>query len=112
MQKIPLMTARAGMILARDIFRSEFAIGMPICGKDTELTDTLIARLENLKVQSVYVEGHPVREEGDRGLDDILRDLDSRFIKVRQDPLTAKLHDIFTDYLKRSMGEFGGRKTD
>ena len=112
MQKIPLMTARAGMILARDVFRSESAIGIPICGKNTELTDTLIARLENLKVQSVYVEGHPVREEGDHNLDDILCDLDSRFAKVRQDPLTDKLHDIYANYLKRSMGESGGRKTD
>jgi hypothetical protein len=112
MQKIPLMTARAGMILARDVFRGESAIGIPICGKNTELTDPLIARLEDLKVQSVYVIGHPVREEGDRSLDDILRDLDSRFAKVRQDPLTAKLHDIYADYLKRSMGESGGRKTD
>ena len=112
MQKIPLAAARAGMILARDIFRSESAIGIPICGKKTELTDTLIARLENLKVQSVYVEGHPVWEKGERGLDDILRDLDSRFEKVRQDPLTAKLHDIYADYLQGSMGESGGRKTD
>lgn len=112
MQKIPLLTAKAGMILARDVFRSESAIGIPICGKDTELTDTLIARLEGMKIQSVYVEGHPVREEGDLTLDDILHDLDSRFSKVRQDPLTAKLHDIYADYLKRSMGESGGRKTD
>src|ERR1700690_2664417 len=104
MQKIPLIIAKAGMILARDVFRSESAIGIPICGKDTELTDTLIARLENLKVQSVYIQGHPAWEEGDKNLDDILRDLDSRFAKVRQDPLTARLHDIYADYLKRSMG--------
>jgi hypothetical protein len=112
MQKIPMMTAQAGMILARDVFRSESEIGIPICGKDTELTDALIARLGNLKVQSIYVEGHPVWTEGDRGLDDILRDLDSRFAKVRQDPLTAKLHDIYAAYLKRSMGESGERKAD
>ena len=112
MQKIPLATARAGMILARDIYRSESAIGIPICGKKTELTDTLIARLENLKVPSVYVEGHPVWEEGESSLDDVLRELDGRFAKVRQDPLTAKLHDIYADYLQRSMGESGGRKTD
>jgi hypothetical protein len=112
MQKIPLMTARAGMILARDVFHSESAIGIPICGKDTELTDALITRLDNMKIQAVYVVGHPVREEGGRSLDDLLRDLDSRFAKVRQDQLTSKLHDIYAEYLKRSMGESGGRKTD
>lgn len=112
MQKIPLMAAKSGMVLVRDVFRSESASGIPICGKDTELTDALIARLDNLKVQSVYVEGHPVWAEGDRSLDDILGALDSRFEKVRQDPLTAKLRDIYADYLKRSMGETGGRKTE
>jgi hypothetical protein len=40
----------------------------------------------------------------------MLRELDDRFEKVRQDPLTGKLHDIYADYLKRSMGESGGRK--
>jgi len=112
MQKIPLIRATAGMVLARDVFRTESANGIPICGKDTELTESLIARLENLDIQSVYVAGHPLREEGDRTLDDLLRELDGRFQKVRQDPLTAGLHTIYTDYLKRSMGESGGRKTE
>lgn len=100
------------MILARDVFRNEQASGIPICGKGAELTEPLIARLCNLNIQSVYVEGHPVWEEGDRSLDDILRELDSRFEKVRQDPLTLRLHDIYADYLRRSMGESGGRKTE
>jgi len=112
MQKIPLMTARAGMMLARDVFSNESAIGIPICGKKTELTDALIARLEKLKVQTIYVEGSPVREDGELNLENILHDLDSRFAKVRQDPLTAKLHDIYADYLQRSMGESGERKTE
>ena len=112
MQKIPMTLAKAGMILARDVFRSEPASGIPICGRGTELTEPLIARLGNLNIQSMYVEGHPVWEEGDRGLDDILRELDSRFEKVRQDPLTYKLHDIYADYLRRSMGESGGRKAE
>jgi hypothetical protein len=60
MQKIPLIHAKAGMILARDVFRNEQAGGIPICGKDTELTEQLVARLVNLDIQSVYVEGHPV----------------------------------------------------
>ncbi|QEM67881.1 hypothetical protein FO488_06740 [Geobacter sp. FeAm09] len=112
MQKIPLMAAKVGMVLARDVFRTESANGIPICGKDTELTDSLIARLENLNIQSVYVEGHPVWSEGDRTLEETLRDLDTRFEKVRQDPLMAKVYDIYAEYLKRSMGESGGRKAE
>ena len=60
MQKIPLMLAKAGMIIARDVFRADSPIGIPICGKGTLLSDTLIARFDNMDVQSIYVEGHPV----------------------------------------------------
>ncbi len=105
MQKIPLMLATAGMVLARDVFRNDSPTGMPICGKETVLTDALIARLDHLDVQSIYVDGHPLNQDGERKLEDLLRDLDHRFEKVRQDPLTSKLYDIYADYLKRSMGE-------
>ena len=109
MQKIPLMQASVDMVLAREVFRGDSPAGMPICGKGTVLTDALIARLEHLDIQSVYVEGHPVWEDSDRSLEDVLRDLDKRFAKVAEDPLTAKLHDIYTAYLTKSMGDDGGR---
>lgn len=112
MQKIPLMAAKVGMVLARDVFRRESANGIPICGKDTELTDSLITRLENLNIHSVYVEGHPVWSEGDLSLAETLRALDNRFEKVRHDPLMAKIHGIYAEHLKRSMGESGGRKAE
>ena len=108
MQKIPLMLAAADMVLAREVFRGDSPAGMPICGKGTVLTDALIARLDHLDIQSVYVEGHPVWDEGDRSLDDVLRDLDKRFEKVVDDPLTIKLHDIYKAYLIKSMGDDGG----
>jgi hypothetical protein len=108
MQKIPLILVKPGMVLARDVFRKEGVIGMPICGKGTEMTDLLISRLDHMDVQSVYVEGHPVWEEGERSLEDMLCELEKRFEKVKHDPLTVKLHDIYADYLKRSMGDDGG----
>jgi hypothetical protein len=104
MQKIPLMLAKVGMILARDVFRGNSPIGIPICGKGTLLTDALIARLDNMDVQTVYVEGHPVWEDGERSVDDIVRELDGRFIKSRQEPLNAVLYDIYKAYLIKSMG--------
>jgi hypothetical protein len=110
MQKIPLMLAAADMVLARDVFRGDGPAGMPICGKGTILSDALIARLDNLDIQSVYVEGHPVWEDGDRSLEDILSDLDKRFEKVADDVLTTKLHDIYRAYLIKSMGDDGGRE--
>jgi hypothetical protein len=102
MQKIPLMRAAPGMVLARDVFRNDSPAGIPVCGKNTVLSDILIMRLQNMDVNSVYVEGHPVWEDGDRSLDDLLHDLDRRFEKVRQDPLMSRIYDIYADHIKRS----------
>ena len=112
MQKIPLMCATSGMKLARDVFRNDSPVGMPVCGKDTVLTDSLIARLDHLDVKSIYVEGHPLWSEGEKTLDEILGELDLRFEKVRNDPLTSKLHSIYATFLKNSMGDSSGRQTD
>lgn len=111
MQKIPLMLAKTGMVLARDVFRGDAPNGMPICGKDTVLTDSLIARLDHMDVQSVSVQGHPVWEEGELSFDDLLRDLDGRFEKTMQDPLNTILYDIHKAHLIKSMEGESGRQT-
>ena len=108
MQKIPLMHAKPGMTLARDVFRGENSIGIPICGKGTELTDSLIARLENLDIQSVYVAGHPIWEEGEQSFDELLSDLDDRFSKTLHEPLNVMLYDIYKIFLTKSMGSDNG----
>jgi hypothetical protein len=112
MQKIPLMLAKAGMTLARDVFRGDSPIGMPICAKGTELTAALIARFENMDVQTVHVEGHPVWEEGERSFDDLLCGLDGRFSKTLQNPLNVILYDIYKAYLIKSMGGDSDRKAE
>lgn len=112
MQKIPLMLAKAGMILARDVFRGDSPTGMPICGKDTVLTDSLITRLDTMDVQSVCVEGTLVGEEGARSFDDLLCELDQRFEKSRQNPLNAVLYDICKAHLTKSKGGEGGRQAE
>lgn len=112
MQKIPLMLARSGMVLARNIFRNASSTGNPVCGADTILSDALIARLENMDINSIYVKGHPVWQAGDRSLDEQLRDLEHRFEKVRQNPLMSRFYDIYADYLRRSMGDDGGQQAE
>ena len=95
--------ATAGMILARDVFRGDSLVGIPVCGKGTELTDSLIARFGHMDIQSIHVEGHPVCEEGDRSLEDLLRELDERFCKTIHEPLNAMLHDLYKTHLINSM---------
>ena len=112
MQKIPLMFAKAGMTLSREIFRGNSPIGMPICGKGTELTDALIARFDNMDVQTVCVEGHPVWEEGERSFDDLQSELDGRFIKTLHEPLNVMLYNIYKAYLIKSMGGDSDRQAE
>lgn len=112
MQKIPLMLAKAGMVLARDVFRGDSPTGMPVCGKGTVLTDDLITRLDHMDVQSVSVQGHPVWEEGELSYEDLLRELDQRFEKTMQEPLNAALYDIHKAHLIKSMEGEGGRQTE
>ncbi len=110
MQKIPLAMAEAEMVLARDIFRDDNG-GPPICGKGITLTDSLIERLKRMGVQTIVVEGHPVRMTGDKNPEEILDALDFRFRKAADDPLTEKLKKIYRQYLIKAfeLGEESGR---
>lgn len=104
MQKILLNLANTEMTLARDVYRGNSPIGFPICGKGTKLTNVLIKRFENMDVHTVYVEGHPVREEGEHSCDSLLHELDGRFSKTLQEPLNVMLYTIYKAYLIKSMG--------
>jgi hypothetical protein len=112
MQKIPLKHAVAGMVLARDVFRSGVSSGLPVCGKTTVLTTPLITRLENMDIASVYVEGRPLMEDDGCSLDDMLQNLEQRFARVRENPLMSRLYEIYADCYRRSMGDDGGRKAE
>jgi hypothetical protein len=105
MQKIPLLKAETGMVLARDIVRTDNPNGPPICGKGVELTDSLIERLKRMGVPTVTVQGRPVFVAGDRSTDEILASFDSRFRKIGDDPLTGKLKKIYRNYLVKTLGE-------
>jgi hypothetical protein len=105
MQRIPIALAKPGMKLAKEVVRPENPSGPAICGKGMELTESLLDRLRNMGIRSVTVQGHPVWLEGDRTLEEMLEDLDRRFIHVAGDTLTGRLKNIYREYLLRSMGE-------
>ncbi len=109
MQKIPISLADADMVLARDIFKNDSPSGMPICGKSTVLSTSLINRLQQMGVQSLYVEGHPVQMEGDRGLSEQLLDLEKRFSKTSGNRYNNILFEIYRNQITVAMGEDGGR---
>ncbi len=109
MQKIPITQAVPGMVLAQEIKNSDNPSGMTICGKGVKLTESLISRLTQMGVQSVSVEGHPVKVEGDATLEDMLAKLDKRFSRVEDDDLMKKVKEMYRKQIFRSMGETDGR---
>jgi len=105
MQMIPLHLAAEGMVLAREVCRSDSTSNVPICGKNVMITSELIRRFDLMGIKSLYVKGRPIVQEGQPSLETMLKDLDCRFNIVRNDHLTMKVHEIYTAYLKRSMGD-------
>ena len=75
------------------------------------LTNELIRRFDQMDVKSIYVQGRPVVVEGGATLETVLENLEHRFEKVRTDPLMSKVFDIYTAYIKRTMGADGGTKS-
>lgn len=109
MQKIPISQAAPGMVLAQEIKNSDDPSSMTICGKGVKLTESLIARLEQMGVQSVRVEGHPVKVEGEATLEEMLAALNRRFSRVEDDALMMKVKEMYRKQIYRSLGEPDGR---
>ncbi|MBC18533.1 MAG: hypothetical protein CL942_15960 [Desulfovibrio sp.] len=57
MQKIPIDLAEPGMKLAKPVTKEG---GMTIMAEGMELTDSLIDRLRNMKIDRITVQGHPL----------------------------------------------------
>ncbi len=109
MQNIPISLATSGMILAKQIQSSDDPASMTICGKGITLTESMIAHLQRMGIQSVTVEGHPINVEGEATLEQMLAALESRFRRVEGDPLMMRMKEMYRKQTLRSMGEPGGR---
>lgn len=79
MQKILSLQAAEGMVLAKDVETEE---GRILCGKGTTLTGKIIERIRKMDVSHITVEGHPVTVEGEKSLEEELRDIERRFSRV------------------------------
>ncbi len=105
MQLIPIALAQPEMVLAREVVRPDNPSGPPICGRGMALSAPLIARLRQMGIKSLIVDGHPVMVEGEESLEIMLDALEHRFSKVTGDPLMDFLKGTFRSILCRSMGE-------
>jgi hypothetical protein len=99
MQKIPLAAAAAGMKLAKSVNNKR---GMVLCSMGTELTEAIIDRLADMKVELITVEGHPIdTADAGKSLNQKIDELHARFSHVEKDPLMRKIKDIFLECLKK-----------
>ena len=95
MQRIPIKLARSGMILAKEAVTPE---GQVLCGPGTELNEDLISRLSRQGILTLTVDGHPVKLPGEKGLSERLKDIETRFSKVKNDPVLRALKTQIAEY--------------
>jgi len=92
-----------------EVKSSDDPAAMTICGKGVKLTASLIDRLRQMQIQSLTVEGHPVKMEGESSVEEMLIALDQRFSRVANDPLMMQVKELYRKHIQRSMGEPSGR---
>ncbi|MEE8300710.1 MAG: hypothetical protein V3R28_05350 [Desulfatiglandales bacterium] len=103
MQRISLKHAAVGMKLAKPVKNKK---GMTLCGAGTELSEKIIARLSDMEINRITVEGHPVdTEEEEKSLSQQIDELNARFRKVDRNPLMRKLKKIFLELLEEGAKE-------
>jgi len=115
MQRLPLKLLEPGMVVARQIVNEKGAV---LVSQDTELTERLISRLEDMNVGKVAVKGCPVDKPGyaPKRLKDRLADVETGF--SRTDPgdelmkkfkVVLKAHFIKRDEQMRAMDDQGSQ---
>ncbi len=95
MQRLPIKYVKPGMVLAREAVTEE---GTILCGPGTELDEAIISRFEKAGLESITVQGHPVRLPGEKGLKERIRDLEARFSKVKGDPVLMALMKLIAQH--------------
>jgi hypothetical protein len=94
MAKISVNALKSGMKLTKPVVNDA---GMVLLGEGTELTDTLIKRLLNMDIVSVYVEG---TASPDKSKEEMLAELDVRFKKTENEPYMGMLKKLFKEHIE------------
>lgn len=102
MQQILTLQAKEGMILAKDVMTAE---GRVLCGKGTELTQTLIERFHKMDLVQITVDGHPITTPGEKSLQEELQEIEARFSEVSKVPPLVYLKKRIMKRLVESRGE-------
>ena len=94
MAKIPIEQLKPGMKLGRPLLN---ASGMVLMAEGTELTEARISKIENMGVDSVFIEG-PTRPTKPK--EELLASLDRRFAKVEENPSMALIKKTVKEHIE------------
>ncbi len=94
MPKIPIEQLKPGMKLARPLQNSS---GMVLMAEGTELTEARISKIENMGVDSVYIDG-PSRPA--RPKEELLLALEERFRKAGDNPQMAVIKKAVKEHIE------------
>ena len=102
-QNLALKYLAEGMVVAKPVSNDK---GMVLLAAGTELTASLIERIEKMKVTRVAVEGHPVDLPGQESMspEERLAQLDQAFSRVTEEPHMMALKEVFVDYVNNPPG--------
>ena len=93
MQRIPIGRAAPGMILAQTVVNDK---GQPLATQGSELTVSLIERLDRHGASQITVEGHPVIVPGEPlpDPDKVRLDVERAFIKHRKNDVMLRFKEM------------------
>ena len=98
MQNVTLERAAEGMKLAKPVTSKT---GMILYGAGVVLTADIIARLSEMGVEQISIEGHPPStDDEEKGLSLQIKELHARFRYVEEDPLMGKIKNLILTQLK------------
>lgn len=102
MRKLPLTEVAAGSIVARPVVAGS---GVILVRPGTELTPELLARLDALHVDAIWLEGS---SPDAKPVEQLLAELDTRFMGHEEDDLMTELKAVVAARLRRQ--EAGDRR--
>jgi hypothetical protein len=98
MQNVTLERAAEGMKLAKPVTNKR---GMILYGAGVVLTFDIIARLSEMGVEQITIDGHPPSTADEKkSLSLQIKELNARFRNVEEDPLMGKIKNLILTQLK------------
>ncbi len=94
MKKVSVEILKPGVKLAKPVVNDS---GMIIIGDGTVLSDVHIERLQNMNINTVYVEG---TAGPSKSKEELLAELDARFKKTEEEPYMSILKKVLREHIE------------